>query len=153
MHNSSLQKCRKEFLFPMKNANFSLKQTRELNFNATSYLWTKCLNTLANNVGGRLPLKGELIKEINQHCKKNSSIAANKYLKKIKSNAYYRNTTFKSLYNRFNLREKLSHSTFYKYSRKEFKKPKRLSDMCVHCEEYKVIKSFILKKNSSVQIN
>lgn len=122
----------------MKKSGFSLSETRKLNYKATSYLWNKCLDSSERNLGARHSLSTELVGEIDKHFKNNSSIAANKYFKMIKSNAYYRNSTFKSTYNSFYLRKKLSHSSFYKYSRKKFKKPKRLSDMCIHCEEYKV---------------
>jgi len=72
----------------------------------------------------------------------NSSIAANRYLKKIDKNAYYCNISLLEAYSKFDFiqsnRKPISFSTFYKYIDDKFKKPHRFSDLCDYCENYKV---------------
>ena len=67
-----------------------------------------------------------------------SSIAANRYLKKIDKNAYYCNISLLEAYSKFGSNNQLSFSTFYKYLGPQFKKPHRFSDLCEYCENNKV---------------
>jgi hypothetical protein len=99
--------------------------------------------------GGRKPLPNSNILAINRHMESMSSIAANRYLKKNKINAFYCSTSLVEAYSKFDL--ELSFSTFYKYVDDYFKKPHRLSDLCEYCEHYKTLKkgmlSFLGTKN------
>ena len=67
-----------------------------------------------------------------------SSIAANRFLKKINSNAFYCDTSLLEAYSNFDLNSEMSFSSFYKYVGDEFKKPHRFSDLCKYCEHNKV---------------
>lgn len=67
-----------------------------------------------------------------------SSIAANRYLKKIDKNAFYCNVSLVEAYIKFDLNSDLSFSTFNKYIGNQFKKPHRFSDLCEYCENNKV---------------
>jgi hypothetical protein len=71
-----------------------------------------------------------------------SSIAANRYLKKIDKNAYYCNISSMEAYSKFDYIQEngkpLCFSTFYKYIGDQFKRPHRFSDLCDYCEKYKV---------------
>jgi len=68
-----------------------------------------------------------------------SSIAANRYLKKLQKNAFYCECFLIETYSRFESSSELSFSSFYKYLGDEFKKPHRFSDLCEYCEMNKVI--------------
>jgi hypothetical protein len=67
-----------------------------------------------------------------------SSIAANRYLKKLDKNAYYCSISTVEAFLKFENSANISFSTFYKYVSDEFKKPHRFSDLCEFCEENKV---------------
>ena len=68
----------------------------------------------------------------------NSSIAANRYLKRHSTSVMYRNSTIIEAHRTFAFRKAVPFSSFYKYIEKKFKKPHRLSDLCDYCEENKV---------------
>lgn len=77
-----------------------------------------------------------------------SSIAANRYLKKLNKNAFYCQMTLVEAYTK--LDSDISFSTFYKYVGDEFKKPHRFSDLCEYCEHLKVnFLDFLLLKYSN----
>jgi hypothetical protein len=83
-----------------------------------------------------------MIKLATNHAKSSSNIAANRFLKKIDSNAFYRTESFRSMYRSFtfgNFR-KPSFSWYFKTLKKAkmFKKPHRMSDLCHYCEHHKV---------------
>jgi hypothetical protein len=82
-----------------------------------------------------------VVKQINEHIEEFSSIAANRFLKKLDTNALYCNISLVEAFMKFEteLLPKLSFSTFYKYVGNQFKKPHRFSDLCEYCEHYKVI--------------
>ncbi len=67
-----------------------------------------------------------------------SNIAANRYLKKLKENAFYCSISIMEAYSKFESKTELSFSTFYKYLGDQFKKPHRFSDLCEYCEDNKV---------------
>jgi hypothetical protein len=71
--------------------------------------------------------------------KKISSVAANRYLKKLQKNAFYCECSLVEAYSRFEYCSELSFSSFYKYLGDQFKKPHRYSDLCEYCEKNKVI--------------
>ncbi len=113
-----------------------------------------CLNGKARNVGGKPKIDLSFSKNINCHMKKQSEIAANRYLIKLKKNARYRVGTYKSAYNSYPLREKICFSTFRNKICKSFKKPYRLSDLCDICENGKVREfiDFLVKKICAFKI-
>jgi len=139
--NSEEQKKKFKLLSPLKDAEFSLRQAKDFNFKAGKKIWTSCSNWHARNKGGRPKLKENIAENINNFMKKRSSPAGNRYLKKLKMNAMYRNSTYKAAYNDYPLKGKIpfSFSTFKKKICKRFKKPHRMSDLCDLCEQGKVI--------------
>ena len=76
--------------------------------------------------------------ELNTYMESISSIAANRFLKKIDKNAFYCNISLLEAYSKFESKKELSFSTFYKYLGSQFKKPHRFSDLCEYCENNKV---------------
>lgn len=74
-----------------------------------------------------------------------SEIAANRYLKKQKTSAYYCSVSLLQAYNEFEFRKDLSFSTFYSYVDAKYKKPHRISDLCDYCEKNKVYKRSFFK--------
>jgi hypothetical protein len=79
---------------------------------------------------------------------KYSSVAANRYLKKCDSNAFYCNISLVEAYANFKseILLDLSFSSFYKYVGEQFKKPHRFSDLCEYCENYKVKIFYFISK-------
>ena len=77
-------------LKPLKDANLKQCEVKSLGFQATSYMWHSCNNENERNKGGRIALNQDLKLEIQLHMESLSSIAANRYLKKLKTNAFYR---------------------------------------------------------------
>ena len=138
--NSEEQKKKYKLLCPLKEAKFSLRQAKSFDFKAGDLMWTNCSNWHARNKGGRPKLEESIAENINYYMKKRSSPAGNRYLKKLKMNAMYRNSTYKTAFNEYPLKDKirLSFSTFKKKICKRFKKPHRLSDLCDLCEQGKV---------------
>jgi hypothetical protein len=67
-----------------------------------------------------------------------SSVAANRYLKKMQKNAFYCECSLIEAYSRFESSSDLSFSSFYKHLGDQFKKPHRFSDLCEYCEKNKV---------------
>jgi hypothetical protein len=61
-----------------------------------------------------------------------SSIAANRYLKKEHSTAYYCNVSLIEAYSKFELKNKISFSSFYNHVKdlKIFKQPHGFTDLC-----------------------
>lgn len=137
--NKAKQKEKFKLLYPLKAAGFSLNESRKLNFKASKRLWNSCSDILERNPGGRPRINSDIVKEINCHVLKNSSFAANRFLKKENENALYRNMSFIRLYHTFPLRSTIAFSTFRKNIRNIYKKPHRFSDLCDYCEKGKVI--------------
>lgn len=136
--NSEKSKKKFKLLSPLKLAHFSLPEVKRFNYNAGKKIWRNCSNGQERNAGGRPKIDLSFIKNINCHMKKQSEIAANRYLIKLKKNARYRVGTYKSAYNSYPLREKICFATFRNKICKSFKKPYRLSDLCDLCENGKV---------------
>ena len=63
--------------------------------------------------GGRKKLKNEIIDSINSHMLSLSSIAANRYLKKIDKNAFYCSVSTVEAFLKFENADNISFSTFY----------------------------------------
>jgi hypothetical protein len=152
-------KQRHYFIRPLRQANLTLKEIKEIGFKCGKSLWKTCLNKSERLEGGR-PEIPETIKDgINNHMENVSSEAANRLIKErivgpnlpnlgiydgnIRSDIEKR---LISVRNRFHtIREskklyddiyeqvngkKISYSTFLKYIQKKYKKPKGLSDLC-----------------------
>ena len=91
-------------------------------------------------------MESKWTEKIEEHMKSISSIAANRFLKKELTNAYYCSVPLIRAYKLFkdkliehNFSNKIiSFSTFYKYMPKKFKHPHRISDICNFCEKNKV---------------
>ena len=143
IYNNKKSKCKHKYLYPIKEAGFSLSEARYFNFRVGKKLWKSCLIRNQRNKGGIPKLNQLLVNKIRCHLNKNSSIAANRYLKLQNENARYRHTTIIQAYNTFAEKDKLSFSSFYKYLENIFKKPHRISDLCDYCEHKKVKIIFI----------
>ena len=89
--------------------------------------------------GGRKPIEIGERQRINSFMESISSIAANRYLKKEKQNAFYCEVSLIQAYAKFENTSKISFSSFYKYVGDKFKKPHRFSDLCEYCEQPKVL--------------
>ena len=146
LFNNEKPKFRYKYLFPIKNAGFSLKEAKKYGFKASKKLWSSCSINTKRNPGGRPKLKGTFLEKILEHLKNNSSIAANRFLKKEKANARYMSLTFRQAFDSFVQKDQMVLSTFKKYTKNIFKKPHRLSDLCDYCEQGKVFKIFYLKR-------
>ena len=136
--NSAEQKKQFKLLSPLKEAKFSHREAKNFNFEAGKKLWRNCLNWHSRSKGGRPKLNESISDSINLFMKRSSSYAANRFLKKLKMNAMYRNTTYKTAYNKYPLKAKMSFATFKNKICKRFKKPHRFSDLCDTCEHGKV---------------
>ena len=82
-----------------------------------------------------------------------STIAANRYLKKIDKNAYYCSISMIEAFSKFEFNNTMSFSTFYKYIGDQFKKPHRFSDLCDYCEKNKVYYFFLQFKSQKILVN
>ena len=65
------------------------------------------------------------------------TIAANRFLKREKTNAFHRHDGLRSYYESFPEKGKISFSAFKKHMSRKFKKPRRESDMCEKCVQGK----------------
>jgi len=104
-------------------------------------LWNSNLS-LKRNLGGRPKIKLDQQKSIASFFNKNSTIAANRFLKLQNANARYRLFTLKDGYNKFLQRNDVKFASFYKYAPKYIKRPARLTDLCSYCQLNKVVKNF-----------
>jgi len=138
LFNKQKSKKKYKLLYPLKLAGFNLSEAKMFNFKAGEKMWKNCDNNLKRNNGGRPKIVKKVVDEINDHMKGLSSVAANRYLIKLKTNASYREGTYKDAYNKFFLKNNISFSTFKNKLCKRFKKPHRLSDLCDYCEYGKV---------------
>ncbi|CAF1115489.1 unnamed protein product, partial [Brachionus calyciflorus] len=93
---------------------------------------------------GRKNLSSFYIESIEKHMQSISSIAANRYLKKCETNAFYSSVSFLQAYSSFLNKNEISFSSFYKYLSDKYKKPHRLSDLCDYCEINKLYMSEVL---------
>ena len=138
LFNNEKKKYKFKLLNPLKDANFRLDDAKKFNFKASKKLWASCSNKKERNPGGRPCLNNMIVENIHTHMNNKSSIAANRYLKKCKSSARYRDTTYLEAFNSFQMKDKLVISTFKRKMKKIYKKPHRFSDLCDVCENGKV---------------
>jgi hypothetical protein len=126
LFNKQKPKEQHKFVFPLKKAGFSRKEAKFLKFKANKKMWLNCLNQIERNKGGRPKMCNLLINKLNNHLKENSSIAANRYLKRQKAYVMNRNMTKITAYNSFEYNKLMCFKTFRKYSELRFKKPHRV---------------------------
>ena len=138
LYHAEKSKTKFKLLYPLKYAKFTLEEAKKFNFKASMNLWASCSNKMDRNLGGRTCLSEMIVHDINKHMTNNSSIAANRYLKKLKTNARYTNSTYIEAFNTFPMKNKLTFSTFIRKMKKKYKKPHRYSDLCDICEKSKV---------------
>ena len=101
-------------------------------------MWNNCTNLEKRDKGGRPKINQTEIENINAHVGIGSTVASNRYLKKLKSCASYRQISIKKSFETFPRKSSLSFTTFYKYILKKYKNPHRLTDLCEMCELNKV---------------
>jgi hypothetical protein len=143
--NQTSQKQRHKYLQPIRESGLSYKKSRKLGFQATTHMWKNCLNEAERKKGGRDPVNDEIVKEIESHLESLSSIAANRFLKKLNTNAFYCQVSLVEAYDQFHLKNDLSFSTFYTHVPTKFKKPHRFSDLCDYCEYNRELKNDIVR--------
>lgn len=51
LYNSSKDKKKYKYLYPVRVAGISFRKAKELGFNITSHMWSTCLNTEKRNKG------------------------------------------------------------------------------------------------------
>ncbi len=130
-------KNKHKFIYPLRQAGFTKKEAFDLGFVSGRKLWLNCMNQNDRNLGGRPRIKNYLVEKINSFMRSKSTIAANRYLRKIKKNAFYRSLTFIEIYESFPEKHSLSYSAFRSNVGKEFKKSFKASDLCNYCERLK----------------
>jgi hypothetical protein len=131
-----------KYAFQIRNAGLKRLEAAKIGFNFSSYMWKRCKFYGPRKNFGRKAIKFLLRQKIETHMKSISSIAANRYLKKCESNAYYSSVPLVQAYNSFKYKDYLSFSSFYKYVSDKFKKPHRFSDLCDYCEINKVFNKY-----------
>ncbi|RNA02663.1 ubiquitin carboxyl-terminal hydrolase 7 [Brachionus plicatilis] len=144
IYNEAKPKDKHQYLYPLRISGLKKKEAESLNFFSTSYMWQKCLNKNIRNIGGRKRLSSFFVDQIENHMKSISTIAANRFLKKKQTNAYYTSTSMLKAYQNFQYKD-ISYSSFYKYVDEKFKKPHRISDLCDYCENNKDLKKQLFK--------
>ncbi|CAF0809146.1 unnamed protein product [Brachionus calyciflorus] len=134
-YNSEKKHRKSKYAYPIKSSGLSLNQSRNLGFKISKYMWRN---------SGRKVLVSKIREMIELHMKSLSSIAANRFLKKCGSNAYYTSVSLSEAFSLFSMKHLMSFSTFYKYVPTKFKKPHRISDLCEYCELNKKYKRDLL---------
>ena len=100
--NKTKDKKRHHFIRPLRKAKMSYLEVRRIGFNCSKNLWQSCLRRGERNLGGRKPLPGNLITEIDMHMKEIAEISANRtfvqrqYNRRIPTIIYKKRTIFKS---------------------------------------------------------
>lgn len=133
----------------LRLSGFSFKEACSLGFKCSKHLWKYCLSNEPLEKRGRKLLNDDLIESIQQHLDTNSASASNRTVVskdknlnglKVDLPVKYRNATLLELYNSFEDKNELSFSCFCSYISKEFKKPRRFTDLCEYCEKSRSIK-------------
>jgi hypothetical protein len=163
-----------DFIRPLRLADLTLSNIKDLGFNCGKELWKNCLDERPRLPGGRPVLDENIQTEIENHMETITSFAANRTIKERVIGPYLpihgryhgikkpkiKRLMEKSLItvrNRYStLREaktqfdekyqleygrKIPYQTFLKYIHKKYKRPKRISDLCM---------LFLFKKSYSV---
>ena len=177
--NKSKQKNKHHFIRPLRRAEMSLNDVKNIGFNCSKGLWKSCLNECERNLGGRKLVPYNLVIELHEHMKTISEISAyrpyvsRRFNQRFPTIAYkkitisktikyvsHRQTTFKGAflqYKNINFNKaynpenkKMRFNSFYKYARFQYKKPFRPTDLCHYCEMGKQIIKEIKKE---IEIN
>ena len=128
-----------------------------MGFNASKYLWKRCLDSAPNEKRGRKALDRDLIEEINRHIDMNSSISSYRTVKSKEKNTLaqkenipvkFRSETLMDLYSKFEMKEEISFSCFYSYIGKEVKRSQKLTDLCGYCENGNLLAKILLENAS-----
>ena len=138
IYNKEKPKLKNRLLDPIKSAGFSIKEAKAFGFKFCKNFWRSNLK-LKRNLGGRPALNDSLKNLIESFHHENSSLAANRFLKRQHTNARYRNKTLSDDYHSFKFKDFLSFSSFYKFMPKYIKHPHRKTDLCFYCLLNKVI--------------
>ncbi|CAF0871784.1 unnamed protein product, partial [Brachionus calyciflorus] len=133
---SAKQHEKYKFGYPICNSGLTRHEAKSLGFNFTTYMWKK---------SGRKSLQDFFIEAVEKHMQSLSSIAANRYLKKYQTNAFYSSVSFLQAYSSFEMKDQISFSSFYKYLGDKYKKPHRLSDLCDYCELNQIYKKEVVE--------
>ena len=144
LYNVEKQKKKFKLLCPLKASGFSLIEAKKLNFETNKRIWKSCDNGLMRNNGGRPKIGERIINKvppeiINKYMMGISSCAANRFLLKLKTNARYREGTYKNAFINSPFKNKISFSSYKNNICKRFKNPHRISDLCDICESGIVI--------------
>lgn len=145
LFNNEKRNKKYKYLRLVKDAGFSLKETKALGFKTSYKLWKSDL-TKDRNPGGRPKLEKNFISEIKNYFLNNSLFASNRFLKLQEKNAMFRQTTFRNAFNSLSSKKDFSFSSFYKYTPRFVKKPQRITDLCNYCFHLKVGTEIILRE-------
>lgn len=134
MFNQANPKYKYMYLNPIRKAGVSINDAKKLGFKTNFFTWKSCLNMNSRKKGGRKAISNSIKREMFLHLQSNSSIAANRMLKRGNKQVRYLNNPVNHVYNNFHRNNEISLSTFYKYVGPEFKTATRFSDLCDFCE-------------------
>lgn len=136
----------------VKKSGIKHSEAFRLGFNASKYLWKKCFTLEPELKRGRKRLELDLVAAINKHLELYSFSSSSRTVKsdfKVQNSTkedvpvQYRTETLTDLYETFDFKNELSFSCFYSYISNEFKKPRRLTDLCHYCENGRILKKKI----------
>lgn len=143
----------------VKKSSITRREAITLGFKCSKYLWGACDVDLTE-IRGRRSLSEDLVGSIQNHLEGLSSVSSHQTVV-TRTRDYngdkelipIRNMTcpVSEAYITFPYQKSLSLSSFHKYVEKQFKKPKRLTDLCQYCEHYKALKRFITIKASEAE--
>ena len=151
VYNSTPQKQRHKYLYPLRKAGISIQEARSLGFHATFHMWKSCTRTNERKKGGCPTIPISIREDIDSHMESLSNVAANRYLKRSETNAWYRTISLSEAYDSFQRNDEISFTSFLKYIPGKFKKPHRLSDLCEYCEYNRELKIDIF--DAAVSLN
>lgn len=144
LYNSIFDNDIKVNLLKLIINEYKLNELIDIGFNIGKQMYAttnKFMKTNNNDVivtynskkRGRQQINQNIKEQIKNACYNNSREAANRYLKKHKTNARILNTPISHIWNE-TMSTKVSLSSFYKYSLPELKKGYRRTDLCPICE-------------------
>ena len=164
------QKHKHVFLKSFRDSGFSFEDVTFLGFKFSQYLWYSCLDSRERKVGGRLGFHDYLRPKINTFLEINSEIGANRTSlelikpitkrkkngviikqknERIIENVRYLNDGLEELQKKFTneINDEFeimpSKFSFLRLRKKQFKKPKRQTDLCDYCQLGKTLKKNI----------
>ena len=121
VYNNTKQKQRHELFSPIRESGLSLSEIQSLGFKATKFMNKSCHSSNDERPqGGRPKLDKKIKNEIELHMESLSHIqvcmyvAANRYLKRENTNAFYRDIPLTEAFTIFRLKDEILFTTFYK---------------------------------------